>query len=418
MKTPDQRQRKHRPGGKLSTAHRDAPDEPPIHLHWLKARRRQRWKQAWFIIAVVAICSLIFLGVQNIGTVMRAAGYVLSLFAPLVAGLAIALILNVPMRAIEKWCWPKAQKPLLQKCRRPVAFLAALILILGILAGIVWLIIPELIHAMQVVVGIVIDIIREFSTMDRNAISKLPFGEYLLKINWSEILNSLQSWLKNESGNIAYLLLDLVTGLVSGVVDGFIAVVFGIYILFSKEKLKEGTARLLRAWFPPKLSEWTIHAATVAGVNLRNFVSGQTIEAVILGLLCMLGMFAMRLPYAPMIGALVGVTALIPVVGAFVGALVGAFIILTVSPVKALIFLGFIIVLQQLEENLIYPRVMGSRVNLPAIWILAAVTVGGSAAGPIGMLIAVPLASTLFTLIKEATETREQKKKKISSSRE
>ena len=146
--------------------------------------------------------------------------------------------------------------------------------------------------------------------------------------------------------------------------------------------------------------------------NFRNFVSGQALEAVILSTLCMIGMLILQLPYIPMVGALVGVTALIPVVGGFIGAVIGTFMILTVDPVKAVIFLAFLIILQQLEGNLIYPRVMGSRVKLPAMWILAAVTVGGGLAGPVGMLLGVPIASTAYVLLREATEQREQMKTK------
>lgn len=184
---------------------------------------------------------------------------------------------------------------------------------------------------------------------------------------------------------------------------------FAIYILFSKEKLKSQSKRLIRAWLPESFGKWLIHASSVASVNFRNFISGQTLEAIILGVLCMVGMMILRIPYAPMVGALVGVTALIPVVGGFIGAIVGAFMIVTVSPIKALIFIVFLLILQQLEGDLFYPKVMGSRVNLPAIWIMAAVTIGGELAGPVGMLLSVPMASTAYVLIKEATLNRERR---------
>ncbi|MCD8327487.1 MAG: AI-2E family transporter [Ruminococcus sp.] len=223
----------------------------------------------------------------------------------------------------------------------------------------------------------------------------------------------MQNWLKTEGGTILNVALDTVIGtigsVVGGIFDFFVAFVFSIYILFNKETLKKQCCRLIRAWLPKRFGEWFIHASSVLSCNLSSFITGQTIEAVILGSLCTIGMLILRIPYAPMIGALVGVTALIPVVGAFIGAGVGAFMILTVSPIKAVIFLIFIIILQQIEGNLIYPKVMGNRVNLPAIWILLAVTVGGSVAGPVGMLAAVPLASTIYILVREATEKREQK---------
>ncbi|MBQ8382778.1 MAG: AI-2E family transporter [Clostridia bacterium] len=383
-------------------------DLPSASANRTSSRQEHR-KRAGYIIGIVAACILIFLGVQNIDVVAGAIGALLDILSPLILGFAFALILNVPMRALEKHFWPHARRKALQKLRRPAAFLLSLILIVGILVGIIGLIIPELVKAVQVLIAIITDMVNDLSAMDRAELARNPIGKVLLDIDWNGILKTLQSWLKEQSGSIVYTAVEVVSTLVSGVVDFFIAFVFAVYILFSKETLKRNACRLIRAWLPSKVGEWSIHAASVAGESFRNFISGQTLEAIILGVLCMLGMFLLDLPYAPMIGALVGVTALIPIVGAFVGAGVGAFMILTVSPVKAIIFLAFILILQQLEENLIYPRVMGSRVNLPSIWILAAITVGGAVAGPIGMLLAVPITSTLYVLVKEATKAREKK---------
>ena len=234
-------------------------------------------------------------------------------------------------------------------------------------------------------------------------------GNALLSIDWDELLSSLQNWLKNQSGNIMDTAFGTIGSIVGGVVNFFLAFIFAVYVLFGKEKLKKQATRLIQAWLPPKFSSWVIHAASVSNTNFRNFVSGQTLEAVILGSLCMIGMLILRLPYAPMVGALVGVTAFIPIIGAWIGAIVGAFMIFTVDPIKTVIFVAFLLILQQLEGNIIYPRVMGSRVNLPGMWILAAVTIGGGIAGPIGMLLSVPISSTIYVLVREATEKREQK---------
>lgn len=168
-----------------------------------------------------------------------------------------------------------------------------------------------------------------------------------------------------------------------------------------------GIAWLIHAWFPEKTGVHLVHIVSVCNRSFRNFIVGQATEAVILGTLCTIGMLILRLPYAPMIGALVGVTALVPVVGAFIGTIAGAFLILTVSPLKAFIFVAYLMILQQIEGNLIYPKVVGSKINLPAIWVLAAVTVGGNLAGPFGMLLGVPAASAAYELLKEATVKRE-----------
>ena len=368
-----------------------------------KKKKLTRW-----LIGIATACILIFLGVQNINVVANAVSWVTGLIMPLILGFAFALILNVPMRFFEAHIWSKTKKKGLQKLRRPLSFIISLVLIIGILAGVVWLVIPELVSAIKVIVQGVIDLVNKLSAMSEAELAELPLGSVLINTDWDKLLDTLQNWLKNQSGTIVNTAVGTIGSLVGGIFDFFISFVFAIYILFSKDKLKAQAKRMARVWLPKNFGEWSIHAASVTSQNFRNFISGQSLEAVILGVLCMIGMWIFGFPYAPMIGALVGVTALIPVVGGFIGAGVGAFMILTVDPLKAVFFLIFIVVLQQLEGNLIYPRVMGSRVNLPGMWILAAVTVGGGIAGPIGMLLSVPIASTIYVLVREATDKREK----------
>ena len=368
-----------------------------------KRKRLTRW-----LIGIATACILIFLGVQNIGVVANAVSWVAGLIMPLILGFAFALILNVPMRFFESHIWSKTKNKILQNLRRPLSFVISLLLIIGILVGVVWLVIPELIEAIKVIVQGAIELINKFSAMSKQDLAELPFGSLLLNTDWDKLLETMQTWLKDQSGTIVNTAVGTISSLVGGIFDFFISFVFAVYILFSKDKLKAQAKRLVRVWLPRNFGEWAIHAASIINQNFRNFISGQSLEAVILGVLCMLGMWIFGFPYAPMIGALVGVTALIPVVGGFIGAGVGAFMMLTVDPIKALLFLVFIIVLQQLEGNLIYPRVMGSRVNLPGMWIFAAVAVGGGVAGPVGMLLSVPIASTVYVLVREATEKREK----------
>ena len=368
----------------------------------------KRKKLTKWLIGIATACILIFLGVQNMDVVADAVSWVAGLIMPLILGCAFALILNVPMRFFESHLWSKTKKPVLCKLRRPLAFLISLILIIGILVGVIWLVIPELVDAVKVIAQGAIDLVNKLSAMSEAELAELPLGSVLLNIDWDKLLDTLQTWLKNQSGTIVNTAFGTISSLVGGIFDFFISFVFAIYILFSKDKLKAQAKRLTRVWLPKNFGEWSIHAASVANQNFRNFISGQSLEAVILGVLCMIGMWIFGFPYAPMVGALVGVTALIPVVGGFIGAGVGAFMILTVDPIKAVFFLIYIIVLQQIEGNLIYPRVMGSRVNLPGMWILAAVTVGGGIAGPVGMLLSVPIASTIYVLVREATDKREK----------
>ncbi len=367
---------------------------------------KRRAKQ---IILIAVVCILVFLGVQNLNVVISAATWLISLIFPLLLGLVFAALLNVPMTFFESHFWPKTGRRFLQMIRRPISFLLSLVLILGILAGVIILVIPELVEAVKLIVETAAGYVNKLAAMDSQQFAKLPFGEWLLGLDWNGVVVDLQNWLKEQSGNIMNIAFGTITSLVTGVFQLFIAMVFSGYILFNKEKLKSQLSRLIRAWLPIAKGEWLIHVAAVACNNFRNFVVGQSLEAVILSCLCMAGMLALQIPYVPMVGALVGVTALIPIVGGVIGTVIGTFVILAVDPIKAVIFLAFLIILQQLEGNLIYPRVMGSRVKLPAMWILAAVTLGGGLAGPVGMILGVPIASTAYQLLREATQKREAK---------
>ncbi len=376
-------------------------------------KRLTRW-----VIGVITSCILIYLGLRNLGIVADAVVALISIFMPLIIGGVIALIINVPMGFFEKKMWPNSCNKTLVNYRRPAAYLVSLLLICGIFVGVTSLVIPELAGAIGVIGESAIAFLNRLSKMSADEIAEMPLGRYLLDVDWDKLLTTMQSWLKNQSGNIINSVIGSVSTLFGEIYNFFLSFIFSIYLLFQKEVLAAQICRLVRAWIPKTPGEWLIHCCAVLGENLRNFISGQTLEAVILGTLCMIGMWILQIPYAPMVGAMVGVTALIPVVGAFIGIFAGAFMILTVDPVKTVIFIVFLLVLQQLEGNLIYPKVMGSRVNLPAMWILAAVTVGGNVARAVGMLLAVPLASTAYILLREGTEYREQKQMEVRERQE
>lgn len=380
----------------------------------MNLNREKIVKIAKWIIAIATACILIFLGIQNINAVANAISWLISLVLPLIIGVVFALILNVPMRFIESHLFVKTKNKVLLKIRRPLSLVLSIVMIFGILVGVVWLVIPELIGAVKIVAeGIIYVIERIMQMRNDSELSRIPFGNVIANIEWEQLGASLELWIKEQSGNIMNTAVGTVSTLVGGIVNFFIALIFSIYILVSKETLKKQVGRLIIVWLPEKIGKWLIHAFNVGNGIFRNFISGQTLEAIILGLLCMIGMFILQIPYAPMVSALVGVGALIPMVGAFAAAIVGAFMILTVSPVKAIVFVIFIIVLQQIEGNLIYPKVMGNRINLSAIWVLAAVTIGGGLAGPIGILFGIPFASTIYVLLREATEEREKKKRSL-----
>lgn len=364
-----------------------------------------------WILGVASNCILIYLCLRYIHVVADGVSWVFGLLRPLILGAVFALILNTPMRTIEKHLFPKKQK--FRKIRRPLAIVLAILLILVILCGVILLVIPKFIDAIIILAQSIAQGIDRIMEMKASGeLHQTPFSgvlQYLEQIDWEQLKNSAWEWAKGISGILADSVASIVGSLISGVTEFFIGLIFSIYILLQKERIKGQFGRLIRAWIPERFGSGLIHVFEVCSGTFQNFIAGQVTEAFILGSLCAIGMGILRLPYAPMVGALVGVTALIPIVGAFIGTIVGAFMILMVNPIQAVIFVAFLLILQQIEGNIIYPRVVGSKINLPAIWVFAAVTIGGNLAGPLGMLISVPAASAAYALLKEATELRERK---------
>ena len=336
---------------------------------------------------------------------------------PLILGAAIAYILNLIVRRLEKLYFPHAKKKFFLLTRRPICIALSLVLILGILVLIVTMIVPELIGALGIIgQGIAIAFEQVRAWVIERADLFPSIAEYLenLKIDWPGTIQSIADFAIGGVGDLLSYTVTFVGALVGGIVNLVIAVIFAVYILANKEMLCNGTNKLLSVYGKPKTAEWLKKVGDTANRTFSSFIVGQCTEAVILGVLCTLGMWIFRFPYAPMIGAFIGVTALVPIVGAYLGAGVGALMILTVDPNKVLWFILFVIILQQIEGNLIYPRVVGSSIGLPGMWVLAAVTVGGGLGGIFGMLIGVPIAATIYKLIKADVEIRSLKMKKRS----
>lgn len=374
----------------------------------IKIRKITKW-----LIGVVTACILIYLAIRHLNMIAMGISWLVNIMFPILLGVVMAFVLNVPMRPIEKHLHLKHKK-----AKRPLAIFLSLLLISGIFTGVAFLVIPEIVDAVRLVAQIILSGIDQATFLEENIdLSTFPLGEYLEQINidWVQLKLSLEDWTISQRDVLLKRAAGTVSSIATGFINFFIGLVFSIYTLANKEKLKIQMRRLIHAWLPEKTGISLIHIVSVCNVSFRNFIAGQATEAIILGTLCTIGMLILRLPYAPMVGALVGVTALIPIVGAYIGAITGAFLILTVSPLKAFVFIIFLIILQQIEGNLIYPRVVGSRVNLPAMWVLAAVTVGGNLSGPVGMLLGVPAASAVYELLKEATSKRELKAKEPES---
>lgn len=329
--------------------------------------------------------------------------------APIIIGFVIAYLVNIIMNLYERNFFPKSQKKAVNKIRTPICMLGAFLTVVAVIALIVGLVVPELISCVQVLIeklpaatAIAIDRLNRIDFISDDFINSLR------EIDWQETVNNVVGIATSGVGKVVDVVVKSISMVFSAVVTGFLSIIFAIYILLSKNKLKNQFGRLLKRYMKPDWYKRTVYAVDVFNVSFRRYIIGQCTEAVILGVLCTIGMFILKMPYATMIGALIAFTALIPIAGAFIGAGVGAFMIFTEDPLKALIFVIFILVLQQLEGNLIYPKVVGTSIGLPAMWVLAAVTVGGGMFGVVGMLIFVPLTAAVWRILRDDVTKHER----------
>lgn len=320
---------------------------------------------------------------------------------PLVIGCVIAYILNILMSFYERHYFPKSEKAAVRKSARPVCMLAAFLTLVLIVAVVLRLIVPELVACVQLLFAEVPKVMEMLSDLlAHSSIVPEDIVEALSGIDWKTTLNKLFGILTSGIGSTVNFAVGAVSSAVSVVMNLVIGGIFAIYLLFGKERLLAQCNRLLKNYSRPTWNEKLRYVLSVVNGCFHKYIVGQCTEAVILGALCAMGMAIFRFPYALMTGAVIGVTALIPVAGAYIGGAVGFLLILSKSPMMAVLFLVYLIVLQQLEGNLIYPRVVGSSIGLPGIWVLATVTIGGGICGITGMLLGVPLAAAVYQLLR------------------
>lgn len=360
---------------------------------------KMEWKSC-FKIGVTLF--LLYLAMEYWQTISGLGIALLSAAAPLLLGCVIAYILNILMSSYERHYFPKSRTEIAEKSRRPVCMLAAMLTLIAVVVLVVGLVVPELASCVKLLVAEVPKAMNDLTGW-LYELEVLPedLEKALTAIDWEKRLGQIVSVFVSGIGNVTDLLVDTVSKVVSGIVTFFVGLIFAIYLLSGKERLKVQTDLLLNRYMKQNWYHKMKYVVSVLNDSFQRYIVGQCTEAVILGVLCALGMSILRLPYASMIGTLIAFTALIPVAGAYIGGGVGAFMILTVSPVKAVVFLVFLVILQQIEGNLIYPKVVGSSMGLPAIWVLAAVTVGGGIMGIAGMLLGVPLAAAAYRLLRE-----------------
>ena len=322
--------------------------------------------------------------------------------APLIIGASIAYIVNIPMSFYERHIFSKSKRKFLQKIRRPFCMILAFVSIIAVAVVVVSLVLPQLVSCVKLIIAKLPGVLDTLT----HSIERFKFiPENTLKllndIDWKSRIDDLINIVTSGAGNVFGVVVSTLASVFSGVTTAVVALIFSIYLLISKNRLMHQFIKLFKRYLPKKAISKIKYVINVFDESFHRYFVAQCTDAVILGVLCSLGMSIFGFPYAAMIGALVAFTALVPIVGAFIGAAVGAFMILTVSPVKALMFIVFIIILQQLEENLIYPKVVGTSVNLPSIWVLASITVGGGVLGILGILLAVPVVAAFYRIIKD-----------------
>lgn len=323
----------------------------------------------------------------------------------LILGIVIAYVLNILMSFYERFYFPKETKRAIVKSRRPVCMAAAMLTLLGLLFMIIRLVIPELIACVRILISEIPPLIEEgLSWVRKTDALKSVMSEDMLitleSMDWEKKIEELIRVFMDGVGGTVQMAVSAVSAVVTLTAEIVIAVIFAVYLLMGKERLLNQLRKLMDCYLKPEWNHGIRYVTKTINGCFHKFIVGQCAEAVILGVLCIVGMTILRFPYAMMVGTLIGFTALIPVAGAYIGAAVGAFMILTVSPVKALGFLIFIVILQQIEGNVIYPKVVGSSIGLPGVWVLAAVTIGGGIMGITGMLLGVPMTAAIYQLLK------------------
>ena len=357
------------------------------------------------IILIVAIGIIIYLGLQNLSNILGFFQGLLKILNPFILGACMAFVLNVGVNLIEnKWIKNKKKNKVIKRIKRPLSIFLAILILFAVIFFVIFLVIPGLIDTIDSIKTYIPGIATNVQNWLYDITNQYPQINDTIKninIDWNNLDDETMKLLQNWAGTILSSSINILASIFSGVTNFIIGLIFAVYILLQKEKLGMQFKKIMQAYMKPELMEKTLKIFKVTNSAFTKFITGQVTEACILGFLCFLGMVVLGMPYALTIAVLIGFTALIPIFGAFIGAGIGALLIAVQSPMLALGFIVFIIILQQIEGNIIYPKVVGNSVGLPGIWVMVAVTVGGSLWGITGIAVSVPIASILYALLRE-----------------
>ena len=363
------------------------------------------------IILIITYIAFIIFMLVNYEKIFNVLSYIINIFSPFILGIIFAFMLNVLLNFIERKIFGKAKLgSFWHKVKRPFSITISLLTVIIIIIFVINLLIPQLKNSVTLFIetlpGYKEDIINILERFDVDENTTQVVSDYL--DNFGRVITD---FIKDNSQDVITVTTEVVGSVINIVSKGVISIVFAMYILAQKENLVRQINKVMNAYLKPKTIFKFKNIASLANRTFSSFVTGQCLEAVIFGMLCFIGMLILRIPYALPIAVLLGFTALIPIFGAIIGIVLGSILIFMVSPVKAIIFVVFVLIVQQLENNLIYPKVVGKSVGLPGMWVLLSVTVGGSVGGLIGLIVATPLCSLIYALISQMVNERLKKNK-------
>lgn len=369
-----------------------------------------KFKENLLLGTYLMLLYFVLLNIKNIFTMFDG---VLSILNPFIIAFCMAFVLNLPMKFFENKIFnflDKNKSDFVKKLKRPLSILSTFITVIGLIVALGLFVIPELINSLSTLMDAVPGYIKSFETLINQYVSSTELLQNIyntLMTTWQDLLRIVTTFLTTSLTGI----LTTTVTITSGVINFILSVILTIYMLSSKEKLILNFKKLLFAFSKKEFANKIVDICKLSNYTFSKFITGQCVEAVILGVLCFIGMTILSMPYALLVSVLIGVTALIPIFGAFIGAIPAVFLILIIDPIKAIWFVVFLLCLQQFEGNVIYPKVVGNSVGLSAIWVMLAMIVGGSTLGLVGMLIGIPTFSVIYQLIKEVTHKKLNEKK-------
>lgn len=384
-------------------------------------------KNVRIILLIITFAVVLYTVAQNLAAIYGAVATVWNVFGVVITGLAMAFVLNVPLKLFENrvfYGMSEDRRPYVRKMRRPVSLVCALVVTLGVIVILIAVIMPQLTATVAEVASQLPDYINSVVQWLRDFLSGFGITVDALEdfsVDWEQVFSDLTTYLKEGSANVSEsaasagssvvsTVTDVGGSVISTVMNTFLGLIVAVYVLAQKERIGRFMKRCIDAFLPHRASSAISRIASMASETFSNFVAGQFTDSCILGVLCYVCMRIFRFPYPEVISVVIGVTSLVPMVGSFIGEVIGALLILIVSPIKALLFIVMVLAIQQVDGAFIYPRIVGKSVGLPGVAVFCAVIVGGNVAGVLGSLLGVPVCALLYALLREAVDARQNRR--------